>query len=133
MSNDSLSLADLHVHPNGIIQFKVESTDPEKHPIGTYEPPSDTYASPDFITVRVMGSSNAAYKEINVEIERLNHKRPFLGGFRNKLNQKEYLNAAIQTNRIFKPDNGIPKFSRDAQTVVSHHTKVHTQRNLLNN
>lgn len=150
ISNDSLSLANLNVAPNGLVQFKVVSTDPEKHPIGAYEPPTDSFAPPaaDFITVRVMTSkaqqqlrsaqqnttnnmgeqaqspAGPTYKEINVEIERLNNKKPFLGGYRSKLSNKEFHNAAIQTNRLFKPDNGIQKFSRDSQTVVSNHIKV---------
>lgn len=148
LTSNQLSLANLNVAPNGLVQFKVVSSDPERHPIGSYEPPTDTYAPPaaDFITVRVVtatatqplnsqsgletqqGASGAGvvYKEINVEIERLNHRKPFLGGFRNKLDNREFHNAAIQTNRIFKPDNGIEKFSRDTQTVVSSHIKVET-------
>lgn len=133
ITNDSLSLMNLNVAPNGLVQFKVVSTDPEKHPIGPYEPPTDTLA--DFITVRVLATSqplpnsteqpqHAGYKEINVEIERLNVKKPFLGGFKNKLTNKEFHNAAIQTNKLFRPDNGVKKFSRDSQTVVSNHIKV---------
>lgn len=119
------------MHPNGIVQFKVVSVDQDKYPI-TYEPKEKYLSSPDFITVRLnqADAGPSGYKMINVEIERLNVKKPFLGGYKNKLTNKEYLNASAQTNRIFKPDNGIEKFSRDTQTVVSKHLNIQTRQDM---
>jgi hypothetical protein len=131
IDNENLSLGDLNVYPNGIIQFKVASIDQDKYPIKAYEP-KEKYVSPDFITVRLnpQDSGNDVYKEINVEIERLNTKKPFLGGYKNKLTNKDYLNATAQTNRRFKPDNGVEKFSRDTQTVVSNHINIQTRQDM---
>ncbi len=77
-----------------------------------------------------MNLDDSKYKEIVVEIERSNIKKPFLGGFKNKLNGKEFHNASAQTMKRVKPDNGIPKFCRDTQTVVSKHIKAQTRQDM---
>lgn len=54
-ANDSLTLADLGVGPNGTIQLELQSTDPVNTPIKTYRPKQE-YHMPDVITVRIQGS-----------------------------------------------------------------------------
>ena len=128
LNDDSLKLSDLGVEPNGIIQLKIASADPTNHPLKSYEP-KEKYNSPDVITVHI-NLENNQYKEVIVEIEKSNIKKPFLGGYKNKFNGKEYLNASSQTNRPVKRDNGIPKFCRDTQTVVSNHMKLQTRQDM---
>ncbi len=114
---------------NGIIQLKISSTDPAGHPLGHYET-KEKYLSPDVITVHC-ATKDQEYKQIIVEIERSNIKKKFLGGFKNKINGKEFLNASAQTNRVFRDTtNDAPKFCRDTQTVVSKHTKLQTRRDM---
>jgi hypothetical protein len=66
-----------------------------------------------------------------VEIERSSTKKPFLGGYKNKNNGREYLNASSQTIKPVKPDNGIKKFCRDTQTVVSNHINLQTRQDMF--
>jgi hypothetical protein len=127
--NSSMSLEDLGAKPNGILRLKVASVDPEKFPLKYYDQKEKFLTTDDIITVHV-DLENSKYKEIVVEIERSNIKKPFLGGFKNKTNGKEYLNASSQTMKRLRPDNGIPKFCRDTQTVVSNHIKIQTRQDM---
>lgn len=81
------------------------------------------------ITVHI-NLENNQFKQIVVEIERVNHKKPFLGGYKNKATNKEFHNASSQTNRPVKLDNGVKKFCRDTQTVVSQHIKLQTRQDM---
>jgi len=122
-------LQDLGVEANGIIQLKLTSTDPTGHPLGHYEP-KEKYLSPDVITVHC-ATNDEEYKQIIVEIERSNIKKKFLGGFKNKISGKEFLNASSQTNRVPRDTaNDAQKFCRDTQTVVSKHTKLQTRQDM---
>lgn len=54
-----------------------------------------------------------------------------LGGFKNKISGKEFLNASSQTNRVTRVNNdGIKKFCRDTQTIVSKHTVLQTRQDM---
>ena len=116
------------VEPNGIIQFKVSSIDQINHPLKSYEA-KESFISPDVITVNVNLDGNQ-FKELIVEIERSNTKKAYLGGYRNKFNGINYMNAASQTNRIQRPDNGIIKNCRDTQTILSNHIKLQTHQHM---
>jgi len=50
--NDSYSLGDLGVVPNGTIQLQLQSSDPVSHPLQLVRP-SQEYLMPDVITVRI--------------------------------------------------------------------------------
>jgi hypothetical protein len=128
LNDESVRLSDLGVEPNGIIQLKIASIDQATFPLKTYEP-KEKYLSPDVITVHV-NLDNNQIKELIVEIERSLTKKPYLGGFKNKHNGKEFLNASSQTIKPLRPDNGIKKFCRDTQTVVSNHTKLQTRQDM---
>jgi IQ and ubiquitin-like domain-containing protein len=124
-----MQLSDLGVEPNGIIQLKIASVDQQNFPLKEYETKEKYVSPPDVITVHI-NLENNNFKEIIVEIEKSNIKKPFLGGFKNKHTNKEFFNASSQTNRKIKPDNGIQKFCRDTQTVVSHHTLLQTRQDM---
>lgn len=128
LNDESLRLSDLGVEPNGIIQLKIASIDQAKYPLKSYEP-KEKYLSPDVITVHVALDNNQI-KELIVEIERSLTKKPYLGGFRKKINDKEYLNASSQTIKPLRPDNGIKKFCRDTQTIVSNHMRLQTLQDM---
>lgn len=136
LEDNSKNLQDLGAQPNGILRLKVASIDPEKYPLKVNDSKEKYLSAADIITVHVntgyknTGDGNQDFREIVVEIERSNIKKPFLGGFRNKLTGKEYHNASAQTMKRLRPDNGIPKFCRDTQTVVSHHTKIQTRMDM---
>ena len=128
MKQDNSQLKDLGAEPNGILQLKIASADEEKYPLSSYRQKEELF-TPDVITIQTFLPNNQL-KELNVEIERSFEKKPFLGGFKNKITGKEYLNASSQTARPVKPDNGIPKFCRDTQTVVSNHIKLQTRQDM---
>jgi hypothetical protein len=129
LREDELLLSDLGVEPNGLIQLKIASIDQNNYPLKSYEP-KEKYLSPDVITVNVSLENNQL-KELIVEIERSLTKKPFLGGYKNKINGKEYLNASSQTVKPIKSDNGIQKFNRNTQTVVSSHMKMQTRQDMF--
>lgn len=124
-----MNLSELGVEANGLVQLELSSIDQNQYPIKTYKPKEYIY-SPDVITVRVDLEGNQ-FKEIIVEIERTaNSSKQYLGGFKHKLTGKQFLNASTQTRKPLRPDNGIPKFCRDTQTVVSSHIKIQTRNDM---
>lgn len=126
---DHLRLMDLGgVEPNGIIQFKIVSIDPINNPLSSYEQ-KEKFLAPDVITVHVELKNNQ-FKELIVEIERTQIKKPFLGGFKNKLNGREFLNASCQTVKQLNRSNDVLRFCRDTQTIVSNHTKLQTRQDM---
>lgn len=56
-------------------------------------------------------------KDVVVEIERTTIKKPFLGGYRHKINGIEFHNAAAQTVPLPRASSGIERYCRDTQTV----------------
>jgi len=68
-------------------------------------------------------------KELQVEILNSSIKKPFLGGFRHKLTGAEYVNASCQTYPKKILDNGIEKFNRDTQTVITRSQVQQTHNN----
>jgi hypothetical protein len=124
-----LRLVDLGAQPNGILRLKVASTEPDKYPLRIYDQKEKYMSAADIITVHV-DTDNSKFKVIVVEIERSWIKKPFLGGYKNKLDGREYHNASAQTMKRVKPDNGIPKFCRDTQTIVSNHIKGQTRQDM---
>lgn len=125
---DHMRLMDLGGEPNGIIQLKIQSTDQANYPLNSYEP-KEKFLAPDVITVHVELKNNQ-FKELIVEIERSSTKKPFLGGFKNKLSGKEFHNASSQTIKQLKINTDIQKFCRDTQTVVSTHIKLQTRQDM---
>lgn len=128
MDEDSKKLSEYGAEANGIFQIKVESIDQINFPLKPYEP-KEKFQSTDVITVLV-DLGNNHLKEIIVEIERASNRKPFLGGYRNSQTKVEFLNASTQTKRLQKPDNGIQKFCRDTQTIVSNHVKLQTRQDM---
>lgn len=117
------------VEANGTVQLEISSLDTAKYPLQSLKMNADYMLSPDVITVRV-DLGNSQFKEVVVEIVRTGLKKPFLGGYKHKKLGLEFLNAATQTKKPVKPDNGIQKFCRDTQTIVSHHAKLQTHNDM---
>ncbi|XP_071961222.1 IQ motif and ubiquitin-like domain-containing protein [Antedon mediterranea] len=113
--DNNVTLADLGVGPNGAVQMEISSSDPVNNPLKQLKPKPE-YIMPDVITVKVLRDSGE-FEDVVVEIERSVHRKPFIGGYRHRLNGIEYHHAAAQTRPKVKPDNGIEKFCRDTQTV----------------
>lgn len=126
--DDSNRLADYGAEPNGILQIKIESINQNEFPLKRYEP-KEKFNSPDVITVHI-DIGNNKFKEIVVEIERPYQRKKFIGGYRNRQTNTVFYNATTQTNRYVKPDNGVEKFCRDTQTIVSNHVKLQTRQNM---
>ncbi|KAK7101379.1 IQ motif and ubiquitin-like domain-containing protein [Littorina saxatilis] len=116
--SDATTLADLGVGPNGTVQLEMQSADPVNNPIRSYRPRQE-YQMPDVITVRVQTERDA--KDVVVEIERATSKKPFLGGFRHKVNGAEFHNAAAQTSQKARTQSGVDRYCRDTQTVQQLH------------
>ncbi|XP_018413236.1 PREDICTED: IQ and ubiquitin-like domain-containing protein [Nanorana parkeri] len=112
---DHETLVDLGITPHGTIQLDMQSMDPENYPIKAMKFQHE-YSMPDVITVRVQTGEDA-YQDIAVEIERLNYRKPYLGGYRHKLTEVVYHHAGTQTVPKKRPDRGVEVFCRDTQTV----------------
>ncbi|XP_076078527.1 IQ motif and ubiquitin-like domain-containing protein isoform X3 [Mytilus galloprovincialis] len=129
-ANDSLTLADLGVGPNGTIQLELQSTDPVNTPIKTYRPKQE-YHMPDVITVRIQGSEDGeGARDVVVEIERATRKKPFIGGYRHKTSGIEFHHASAQTMKKQPPPSTVPKYCRDTQTVEQKHIVQQTTNDM---
>ncbi|KAG8577465.1 hypothetical protein GDO81_010190 [Engystomops pustulosus] len=111
---DSETLVDLGIRPHGMIQLDMQSMDPENYPIKAMKFQLE-YSMPDVITVRVQ--TDETYQDIAVEIERLNYRKPYLGGYRHKVTGVLYHHAGTQTVPKKRPEKGTVVFCRDTQTV----------------
>nr|DBA31248.1 TPA: hypothetical protein GDO54_007125 [Pyxicephalus adspersus] len=125
---DQETLVDLGITPHGTIQLDMHSTDPENFPIKamTFQ---HEYSMPDVITVRVQTGEDA-FQDIAVEIERLNYRKPYLGGYRHKLTGAVYHHAGTQTVPKKRPDRGVEVFCRETQTV-NEKNKTQQSRNTM--
>ncbi|MEE6507724.1 hypothetical protein FKM82_029756 [Ascaphus truei] len=113
---DLKTLVDLGVTPHGTIQLEMFSLDPENYPIKAIKLQHE-YSMPDVITVRVQTGEEPC-QDLVVEIERLNYRKPYLGGYRHKVTGAVFHHAGTQTAPKKKPDKGIVVFCRDTQTVT---------------
>nr|CAB3256789.1 CMUB116 radial spoke protein [Phallusia mammillata] len=107
-------LSELGVTPNGTVQLDVVSNDPDNVPLKPKA--KQEISSSDVITVRLVKENNE-YEDVVVEIERVARKKPFLGGFRNKLTGSEFHHASAQTVTKRRPQTDVERFNRDCQTV----------------
>ncbi|XP_042671971.1 IQ and ubiquitin-like domain-containing protein [Centrocercus urophasianus] len=74
------------------------------------------YHMPDVITVRVQMDSES-FHDVAVKIERPTFRKPFLGGFKNRVTGVEFHNAGSQTVPKKRPEKGTTLFCRETQTV----------------
>ncbi|XP_033745272.1 IQ and ubiquitin-like domain-containing protein [Pecten maximus] len=116
---ETKTLADLGVGPNGTIQLEMQSSDPVNTPIKSYRPRQE-YHMPDVITVRVQTDDETS-KDVVVEIERTTRKKPYLGGYRHKKTGIEFHHASAQTVRKQPAPSNMLKYCRDTQTVEQRH------------
>jgi hypothetical protein len=65
-------------------------------------------------------------RDIVVEIDRNNFRKPYLGGVRHRMTGKEYHHASAQTLPPQRPDKGAIRYCRDTQTIQSRHRVVQT-------
>jgi hypothetical protein len=65
-------------------------------------------------------------RDIVVEIERNNFRKPYLGGVRHRMTGKEFHHASAQTLPPQRPDKGIIRYCRDTQTIQSRHRVIQT-------
>ncbi|XP_066447946.1 IQ motif and ubiquitin-like domain-containing protein [Eleutherodactylus coqui] len=112
---DSETLVDLGIRPHGMIQLEMHSKNPENYPIKAMKLQHE-YSMPDVITVRVQ-TGDEAYQDIAVEIERLNYRKPYLGGYQHKVTGVVFHHAGTQTVPKKIPEKDIARFCRDTQTV----------------
>ncbi|XP_048793897.1 IQ and ubiquitin-like domain-containing protein isoform X1 [Lagopus muta] len=75
------------------------------------------YHMPDVITVRVQMADSESFHDVAVKIERPTFRKPFLGGFKNRLTGVEFHNAGSQTVPKKRPEKGTTLFCRETQTV----------------
>ncbi|XP_044132881.1 IQ and ubiquitin-like domain-containing protein [Bufo gargarizans] len=125
---DSETLVDLGIRPHGMIQLDMQSMDPENHPIKAVKLQQE-YSMPDVITVRVQ-TGDETYQDIAVEIERLNYRKPYLGGYRHKVTGVVFHHAGTQTVPKKRPEKDIVVFCRDTQTVYEKN-KTQQSRNTM--
>ncbi|XP_060080948.1 IQ and ubiquitin-like domain-containing protein [Ylistrum balloti] len=122
---ETKTLADLGVGPNGTIQLEMQSSDPVNTPIKSYRPRQE-YHMPDVITVRVQTDDETS-KDVVVEIERTTRKKPYLGGYRHKKTGVEFHHASAQTVRKQPAPSTLLKYCRDTQTVEQRHNLQQTK------
>eukprot|EP00117_Sycon_ciliatum_P050245 scpid45024/ scgid2156/ IQ and ubiquitin-like domain-containing protein len=73
------------------------------------------YRMPDQLKVKV--ELDGEQHEVELEIIRYNdHKKPFLGGFMNRRNGKEYHHATAQTRPDYRRKSNAPRETRSTQT-----------------
>lgn len=106
--SDATLVKELGPDPEGLtlsVQITIESSPHSKE---------GPYIMPGSLQVKV-----GADKGILVSVKKQSGKKPFLGGFRHKVSGVEYHNASAQTTAKKKPGNGVAKYERDAQTVIT--------------
>ncbi|XP_053575168.1 IQ and ubiquitin-like domain-containing protein [Bombina bombina] len=123
---DRETLVDLGVTPHGTIQLEMLSQDPENYPIKAMKLQHE-YSLPDVITVRVQ-TDKETFQDLVVEIERLNYRKPYLGGYRNKITGHIFHHAGTQTVPKKRPERGVEVYCRDTQTVAQKN-KIQQSRN----
>ncbi|PVD24357.1 hypothetical protein C0Q70_14838 [Pomacea canaliculata] len=96
---DTATLADLGVGPNGTVQIEIQSSDPVNNPSAHIGSTKNTKCQ--------MSLHEGEPKDVVVEIERTTIKKPFLGGYRHKINGIEFHNAAAQTVPLPRASSGI--------------------------
>ncbi|OCT89049.1 IQ and ubiquitin-like domain-containing protein [Xenopus laevis] len=126
--NDQETLVDLGVTPHGTIQLDMISLDPETFPVKALKLQHDNNM-PDVITVRAQ-TGEGSYRDLVVEIERLNYRKPYLGGYRHKATGVVFHHAGTQTVPKKRPDRGVVVFCRETQTV-QHKNKTQQSRNTM--
>lgn len=119
-----LTLSQIDVEPNTTVSMELHSKDPVNEPLRPYRPRQDI-SMPDVITVRIDEGQNMS-RDVVVEIERNNVRKPYLGGMRDRMTGKEYHNASAQTLPPQRPDKGIVRYCRDTQTIQSRHRVAQT-------
>ncbi|CAF0827647.1 unnamed protein product [Adineta steineri] len=119
-----LTLSQVDVEPNTTVSMELHSKDPVNQPLPPYRPRQDI-SMPDVITVRINEDVDAS-RDIVVEIERNNIRKPYLGGMRDRMTGKEYHNASAQTIPPQRPDKGTIRYCRDTQTIQSKHRVIQT-------
>ena len=67
-------------------------------------------------------------KTFIVRIERENRRKPYLGGFRNRMTNIEYHHASAQTARMPVRQMGPEKFTRECQTQILQTRSIQTTR-----
>ncbi|KAM4039505.1 IQ motif and ubiquitin-like domain-containing protein isoform 3-T4 [Anomaloglossus baeobatrachus] len=125
---DGETLVDLGIRPHGMIQLDMQSMDPENYPIKAVKLQHE-YSMPDVITVRVQ-TGDESYQDIAVEIERLNYRKPYLGGYRHKVTGALFHHAGTQTVPKKRPEKDIVVFCRDTQTIFEKN-KLQQSRNTM--
>ncbi|CAF0725391.1 unnamed protein product [Rotaria sordida] len=122
--DNQLTLSEIEVEPNTTVSMELHSKDPLNEPLRPYKPRQDI-SMPDVITVRIDEDQNMS-RDVVVEIERNNFRKPYLGGVRHRMTGKEYHHASAQTLPPQRPDKGIIRYCRDTQTIQSRHRVIQT-------
>jgi len=117
-------LGDLGVGPNSTVQLEIQSADAINHPIKPFKPRQE-YHMPDVITVRVP-AEEGNFREVVVEIERTTRPKPYMGGYRHKVNNVEFHHASAQTQSKQRAVSNVERFCRDTQTVAQRHAVQQT-------
>uniref|UniRef100_A0A6I8RBR8 IQ motif and ubiquitin domain-containing n=1 Tax=Xenopus tropicalis TaxID=8364 RepID=A0A6I8RBR8_XENTR len=125
---DHETLVDLGVTPHGTIQLEMISLDPENFSVKALKLQQENNM-PDVITVRVQ-TDEGSYRDLVVEIERLNYRKPYLGGYRHKATGVVFHHAGTQTVPKKRPDRETVVFCRETQTV-QHKNKNQQSRNTM--
>ncbi|XP_040405704.1 IQ and ubiquitin-like domain-containing protein isoform X2 [Cygnus olor] len=83
------------------------------------------YCMPDVIPVRVQTDFDT-FQDVAVKIERPTFRKPFLGGFKNRITGVEFHNAGSQTIPKKRPEKGTTLFCRETQTVFQKNKRQQT-------
>ncbi|NXX90480.1 IQUB protein, partial [Centropus bengalensis] len=62
-------------------------------------------------------TGSGSFRDVAINIKRPTYRKPFLGGFKNRITGMEFHNAGSQTIPQKRPDKGIEIFCRETQTV----------------
>ncbi|CAF1503941.1 unnamed protein product [Rotaria magnacalcarata] len=122
--DNQLSLSQIEVEPNTTVSMELHSKDPINEPLRPYKLRQDI-SMPDVITVRI-DEGQSMSRDVVVEIERNNFRKPYLGGVRHRMNGKEFHHASAQTLPPQRPDKGVIRYCRDTQTIQARHRVIQT-------
>ncbi|XP_037070820.1 IQ and ubiquitin-like domain-containing protein [Pollicipes pollicipes] len=122
---DSLVLAGLDLEQEGFALSVLERL-VRRRPSSSDRPGSGASEPrlPDTLTVHT--GSGASRRTVTVSLERCTGRKPFLGGYRDKRNGQEYLNASAQTYTRPYRSYSHERRERDAQTAWGLQVAVQT-------
>ncbi|KAI3379425.1 hypothetical protein SNEBB_000534 [Seison nebaliae] len=112
---DSDLISELSKGEDDHVHLTAASIDSGVYPLGQFIDPTPKTEHADII-INVRKDEGCGLQQLQLEVERNSSRKPYLGGYRNKLTGTEYHNASTQTFQGAKRKNDKLRHCRDTQT-----------------